>query len=132
MTDNIDQSDHRVTRGARSLELVLIWVLAVGGSILGSIVIAILGYMLAKANYPTRASEWSAEILGAVLGMGLSVPLGIVGGGLAGTWKATSSKPADSKPATLNASIVALVVGALVSGIVLAPTAFLFFILEHI
>jgi hypothetical protein len=109
-----------------------IWGLAVGGSILGSIVIAILGYMLVKANYPTRTSEWSAEILGAVLGMGLSVPAGIAGGGLAGTWRATSSKHADSKPAALNASSVALVVGALVSGVVLAPTTFFLFILEHI
>jgi hypothetical protein len=132
MTDNINQSDHRITRRARSIELVLIWILAIGGSILGSLIIAILGYVLAKVNYPTKTSEWSAELLGAALGMGLSIPVGVVGGGLVGTGIATLSVYVNSWRTTLIASIIALVVGVLVSGVALVPIGFIIWLMEHI
>jgi hypothetical protein len=129
MTNNIDSSNSHTTRNAQFLNLVLIWGLAVSSSILGSIVITILGYMLAKANYP-NPSEWSAELLGAGFGMVLSIPLGSLCGGLAGT--AILSMRGYSQRPTRNASIVACLAGALFSGVVLVPTGFIMFILEHI
>ena len=127
MTDNMNQSNHRIKNRARFFELVLVWVLAAGGSVLGSIVIAILGYFLARANYP-NPSEGSAAVLGAVLGMGLSIPAGIIGGGGTGTRIVTG----NSSHTKLRALIVACLVGALVSGVVLMPVAFILFLLEHI
>jgi hypothetical protein len=68
MTNNIDQSNPPVTRRARSPKPVTTWGWALSGSLLGSFVVAILGYILARVNYPARASEGSAELLAAVLG----------------------------------------------------------------
>ena len=129
MTNNIDSSYSHTTRNAQLLKLVMIWGLGVSGSILGSIGITILGYMLVKANYP-NPSEWSAELLGAGFGMVLSIPLGSLCGGLAGT--AIFSMRGNSQRTTRNTGIVTLVVSALIAGVVLVPTGFIMFILEHI
>jgi hypothetical protein len=113
----------RVTHGARILELVLIWAFAVGGSTAGSVLIAALDNSLAKVEDP-YTSEWYAELLGAAIGMLFSIPIGIVGGGLAGTMLAALLIYIRSWRPTLIASAGAFVAGALASGLALVPIGF--------
>ena len=122
---------HRVTRGQRIGELLLIWGVAAGGSIVGSILVGMLGYFLSRVNYP-NTNESGAALVGAAFGMLLSVPIGIVGGGLAGTLLAALLLYLNSWRPTLIASAGALVMGAVVSGVALVPIGFVFFGIGHI
>jgi hypothetical protein len=121
----------RVTSGTRLGKLLLIWAVAAGGSVVGSILVGILGYYLAGVNYPND-SESFATLLGAAIGMFFSIPIGIGGGGLAGTIIAGLLVYLKSWRPTLIASAGALVMGALVSGVALVPFGFFFWAVSHI
>jgi hypothetical protein len=122
---------HRVTHGQRILELIWIWGAAASGSVIGSILVGILGYYLAEVNYP-NTNESGAALVGAAFGMIFSIPIGIVGGGLAGTMSAALLVYLNSWRPTLIASASALVMGTLSSGVALVPIGFVFFGLGHI
>lgn len=122
---------HRVTHGERIPELFLIWVMATGGSMLGSILVGILGYYLAQVYYP-NTNEAGAALVGAAFGMIFSIPIGFVGGGLVGTMIAAFLVYLNFWRPTLIASASALVMGTLISGVALVPIGFIFFGIGHI
>ena len=119
----------RVTRGARLRELLLIWMIAVGGSIVGSFLTGILYYYLTKVDYP---DESFVLLLGAAVGMVLGIPVGVFLGGLAGTMIAALLVYLNVWRPTLIASAGALVGAALVSGVMLVPIAIIVFGVAHI
>lgn len=119
----------RVTRGARLRELVLIWIVAVGGSIAGSIISGFLIFYLYGIQYPNES--FGAQ-LAAGLGMIVSIPVGGGGGGLAGTMLAALLVYLKTCRPTLIASVGALVVAAFVSGVLLVPIGWFVFAIEHI
>jgi hypothetical protein len=119
----------RVTHGARLRELLLIWIVAVGGSVVGSIISGILVFYLYGVQHP---EESYGAHLAAGLGMIVSIPVGGVGGGLAGTMLAALLVYLNTRRPTLIASIGALVVAALVSGVALVPIGLIVFGIEHI
>ncbi len=113
----------RLTRGARLLELVLVWIVAAGGSIVGSLIVAALGYILEK-------SERSFEPIAAAIGMLFSIP--IVVGCVAGTMIAALLIYINFWRPTLIASAGALVVSAFISGVALVPVGIFILALSHI
>jgi hypothetical protein len=120
---------HRVTRGARFLELVLIWIVAVGGSIVGSLITGLLYYYLGRVDYP---DDSFALLLGVAFGMVLGIPVGWVAGGLVGTMIAAFLVYLDTWRPMLFASAGALVLGALVSGVALVPLGWFVWAIAHI
>ena len=119
-----------VTRGTGILELLLIWGVALGGSSLGSVIIGILGIVLARVTYNT--SEAWAALVGALFGIFLSVPIGVLIGGMVGTLIATLLVYRNFKRPTLIASVSAFVMAAIISGLALVPIGFIFFAIGHI
>jgi hypothetical protein len=92
----------------------------------GSILIGILGYYVAGVDEPYTV------LLATALGMFVSIPVGVVGGGLAGTMIAALLVYLNAWRPLLIASVGALAVAALVSGVVLVPIGIIIFGIAHI
>jgi hypothetical protein len=121
----------RFTRGTRIGELIAIWGVAGIGSIAGSVIIGIVGVILAIIVYP-NTDEWGAALVGAVFGSFLSVPSGMAVGGAAGTIVVYLLLRLNGGHPALVAGVGAFLIGTLVSGAILVPVGFIFFAVGHI
>lgn len=120
------------SKGERVPALLAIWGPAFLGSFLGSIIIGILGVILARVSYPNVELEQGAALVGAVCGPCFSIPVGVFVGGVVGKSIYSFLSRRNSLRPFLLTSIAAFVTGALASAVTLIPIGFVFFGLGHI
>ena len=109
-----------------------VWGLATIGSVAGSVLIGAVGILLAMINYPSAQFEQGAAWVGTVCGSSLSIPMGIVIGGLVGSNLLDFLRHRNKPRPVRIANASAFVIGALISGVTLVPVGFFFFALGHI
>ncbi len=118
--------------GMRVPPLLAIWGPAFLGSFLSSIIIGILGVILARVSYPNVELEQGAALVGAVCGSFFSIPVGMFIGGVVGISIYSFLSRRNSLRPFLSASIAAFVTGVLASTVTIIPVGFVFFGLGHI
>lgn len=122
------------SKGMRVREILAIWGLAFAGSIVGSVIIAILGVIYVTTSNPEANLEFErgAALVGAAFGSVCSIPIGLLAGGTAGILVFNRLVKRGSQRPALSASAWAFPIGVLISGVVLVPLGVIFFGLGHI
>ena len=122
------------SKGMHVREILAVWGSAFFGSIVGSVIIAILGTIYVITSNPGANVEFErgAALVGAAFGSVCSIPIGLLAGGTAGVLIFNRSVNRNPERPTFSASALAFVIGAIISGVILVPLGFIFFGLGHI
>jgi hypothetical protein len=126
----MENTDQR--KGMPVPDLLAVWGPAIAGGLLGSLVIGILGVYYIDVSYPDSQFEHTSALLGAFCGSIFSIPIGILGGGVAGVFLYNFLSKRKSLRPAFRAGAAAFVIGALLSGASLVPFGIIFFGLGHI